>query len=272
MAMFALQGPRSKEVALKILGRDAEKIKRFHFLHSTYKDGPLWVLRTGYTGEDGYEFLAPTRNAAALWQDIMTAGESIKIQPIGFGARDTLRLEAAYRLHGQDMDETTTPLEAGLAWTVDLNKKFFIGQSALKKQKVAGLSKVLIGFSMGDRVTARHGYEIFSEGKKMGHVTGGSFAPTLNKSIGLGYVESSYAKPGKEISIKISEKAKELLIKEGFDPNLGARPLKRAIQKLLADPLAMKLLDGQIQAGEHVMADVIRGGELEFKAVPARAS
>ncbi len=205
MAMFALQGPRSKVVALKVLGGAIEKIKRFHFLHSTYKSEALWALRTGYTGEDGYEFLAPMKTATALWHDIMTAGGSIKIQPIGFGARDTLRLEAAYRLHGQDMDETTTPLEAGLAWTVDLNKKFFIGQEALKKQKASGLSKVLAGFSMNDRAAARHGYEIFSEGKNIGHVTGGSFAPTLNKSIGLGYVESSYAKPGKEISIKIRD-------------------------------------------------------------------
>lgn len=206
MAMFALQGPKAREVGSKALGIPHNKIQRFEFCSVNIDRNVVWVLRTGYTGEDGYEFIAPMQSARVLWEKIMSAGKSVGIQPIGFGARDTLRLEAAYRLHGQDMNSETTPFEAGLGWAVDMKKSDFLGKSALSIQKERGLEKVLVGFVMEDRSVARHDYEIFHESQCVGRVTSGSVAPTLDKSIGLGYVKQSVAKEGVGIKILIRDK------------------------------------------------------------------
>lgn len=206
MAMFALQGPQSADVASGLSIFPKERMARFSFYQGEKRGVPFWILRTGYTGEDGYEFIIGNDLAADIWEEIMKAGAGKKIQPIGFGARDTLRLEAAYRLHGQDMDISTTPLEAGLGWTVDWDKNDFLGREALLRQKKTGPQKILTGFIMDDRATARHGCEIWSDRECIGYVTSGSYAPTLDKSIGMGYAGHSEADPGRLIQVKIRDK------------------------------------------------------------------
>ncbi len=161
------------------------------------------VSRTGYTGEDGFEIFVPPAAAEKLWNAILEAGKEVGLVPAGLGARDTLRLEASMRLYGNDIDDTTTVLEADLGWMVGWKKDDFLGADVLRRQKAEGLSRKLVGFEMVDRAIARHGYDVYVDGEKAGVVTSGTQTPFLKKAIGMAYLPVAAATPDREFEIDI---------------------------------------------------------------------
>jgi aminomethyltransferase len=165
------------------------------------------VARTGYTGEDGFELFCRPDEASRLWDALVEAGKPEGLRPAGLGARDSLRLEVAYRLYGSDMDDDTTPLEAGLAWVVKLDKGDFVGREALVRQKTAGLPRKLVGFSLLDPGIPRHGFDVLRDGRKVGTVTSGTRSPSLKISIGLAYVPPALAAEGSTFAIDIRGRA-----------------------------------------------------------------
>ncbi|MDR5682544.1 MAG: glycine cleavage system aminomethyltransferase GcvT [Armatimonadota bacterium] len=199
-ALLAVQGPLAEQVLQRMTGIDLAQIPYYHFMRGATVAGVRAIVsRTGYTGEDGFEIYTAWDEAAVVWDALVEAG----VQPCGLGARDTLRLEAGYLLYGADMDEDTTPLEAGLGWTVREPGREFIGAQALRRQKAEGLRKKLCGLVVRDRAIARHGSPIFHEGERVGAVTSGSYGPWVDKNIALGYVPPSVARPGTEVQIEI---------------------------------------------------------------------
>jgi aminomethyltransferase len=208
IALLALQGPRAAEILQRLTPVPLDAIAYYRFRPDTEVAGRRTIVsRTGYTGEDGFEIYSTSHDAAALWDAIMVAGRSAGVVPAGLGARDTLRLEAGYLLHGNDMDKTTTPLEAGLGWTVKLQKGEFIGAAALRRQKNTGIPRRLVGFTLEERAIARHGFAILRDGTPIGRVTSGSFGPTVERSIGLGYLPPEHAEPGQRITVEIRGRA-----------------------------------------------------------------
>jgi len=204
--LLALQGPKAVEVLSKMCDLDVAGLKRFHFKDDVMVgDAKALVSRTGYTGEDGFELYVSSSDAPKLWETILKAGGDL-VQPIGLGARDTLRLESALMLYGNDIDDDTTPFDATIGWTVKLDKGEFIGQDALKKQKASGVKKRLVGFELVDKGVPRQGYKVCVSGKEIGHVTSGTFSPTLGKSIGLAYVKPDYAMVGASFDVIIRDK------------------------------------------------------------------
>ena len=197
--MVAIQGPSVHQ--LKNLN-GVSHLPRFG--HAQTKIGGLsvFVARTGYTGEDGFEIITDAANALPLWESFIEQG----VKPCGLGARDSLRLEAGMMLCGQDMDTSTNPSEAGLGWLVDLDKGDFVGKSALLEIKRQGVKRKLIGFQVKGREIARSGYPIFKSGQEVGRVTSGGYAPTLGVNIGLGYVPIKLATIGTDIEIIIRNK------------------------------------------------------------------
>jgi aminomethyltransferase len=163
----------------------------------------MMISRTGYTGELGYELLFKNEHAVKIWQALLSAGAEFEIEPIGLGARDTLRLEMKYCLYGNDIDATTNPLDAGLGWITKLNKGEFIGREALLQVKSAGIKRKLIGFDMPGRAFPRHGYAVYASGVKVGVVTSGTFSPSMEKAIGTGYVPTELAAIGTPLEIEI---------------------------------------------------------------------
>jgi aminomethyltransferase len=161
------------------------------------------VSRTGYTGEDGFEIFVPPNMADRVWQALLESGRGVDVIPCGLGARDTLRLEAGMRLYGNDIDETTTAVEAGLGWIVGWKKDAFIGRDRLREQKAKGVTRRLVGFEMIDRGIARHGYPVVDGDRRVGVVTSGTQTPFLKKAIGMAYVPQETAAPGSEIAIDI---------------------------------------------------------------------
>ena len=161
------------------------------------------ISRTGYTGEDGFELFVPPQSAPSVWETVQRAGESDGLLPAGLGARDTLRLESGMRLCGQDMDDTTTLLEAGLGWIVGWEKDDFIGKSALLRQRDDGVTKKLVGFELDERGIARHGFAVYGGDDQIGTITSGTQTPFLNKAIGMAYVPVKYAKVDSALSIDI---------------------------------------------------------------------
>jgi aminomethyltransferase len=159
------------------------------------------ISRTGYTGEDGFELYFNPRDAARVWQGVMEAGAPHGLEPVGLGARDTLRLEVGYMLYGNDIDDSTSPLEAGLGWTVKFQKLEFVGRDALVKQKEQGLLRKLVGLGLDGRRVPRHNMVIEAEGRPVGLVTSGTYSPTLERPIGMGYVESAFALTGTALEI-----------------------------------------------------------------------
>jgi aminomethyltransferase len=164
---------------------------------------PCLVARTGYTGEDGFELFCPAVEAPRLWDALVDAGQPERILPCGLGARDSLRLEMAYRLYGSDMDDSTTPLEAGLAWVVKIDKGEFIGREALLRQREQGLARKLVGFVLTDAGIPRHGYPVLRDGRKVGEVTSGTKSPSLKIPIGLAYVPPALAADGSTFAVEI---------------------------------------------------------------------
>jgi aminomethyltransferase len=198
-ALIAVQGPRALEILAK-LGDDGAKLaelKSFHFRSAVLAGVKCTPARTGYTGEDGVEIFCPWEEAPVLWRALVEAGRPLGLKPAGLGARDTLRLEARLSLYGNDIDETTNPIEAGLGWVVKVEKGDFIGRAALMEIKARPLPRKLVGFEVTGRGVARHGYPLRgADGSEVGVCTSGSPAPTVGKSIGLGYLPSAMAEVG----------------------------------------------------------------------------
>jgi aminomethyltransferase len=206
-ALLALQGPKAFDV-LRAAGTDAHifDLPSFGLAEAKVAGVPVLVARTGYTGEDGVELFCANAHASRLFRALLDAGKPIGIAPAGLGCRDTLRLEGRLSLYGNDIDETTDPLEAGLGWVVKLDKGDFVGRDALLRIKNEGPKRKLVGFEMKERGIARHGYPIVdSDGKEVGVVTSGSPSPTLDKNIGLGYVPSPMSGVGTRFGVRIRD-------------------------------------------------------------------
>ena len=209
-AQLALQGPKAVEVVQRFASIDLSPVKRYHFAVGQVCGADVIFSRTGYTGEDGFELYLSPADAPRVFDALIGEPE---VKPIGLGARDTLRLEMKYALYGNDIDDTTTPLEAGLGWVVKLDKADFIGRDALVAQKAAGLTRRLVGFEMVGRAPARHDYPVVdAAGATIGRVTSGSFSPTLKKNIGLAYVPVGQDKLGSALNVQIRDRAEPAVV------------------------------------------------------------
>lgn len=207
VALLAVQGPKSVEALQSLTGVDLSAIPYYRFVRGTFAGiDNVIISATGYTGAGGFELYFHKDHATEMWNKIISAGKSVGIKPIGLGARDTLRLEKGYCLYGNDIDDNTSPVEAGLGWVTSW-KKDFVGKDKIISVKEAGAQKKLVGFKMIDRGIPRHDYDIADEaGNIIGKVTSGTSSPTLNYGIGLGYVSTEFAKVGKEIFIPLRNK------------------------------------------------------------------
>jgi aminomethyltransferase len=206
-ALLALQGPQAFQIFQAMTTEDLTSLKAFDHRIVTIRglaNSPsAFIARTGYTGEDGFEIMLEPDAAQQLWIALQQAG----VTPCGLGARDTLRLEAAMSLYGQEIDDTTSPLEAGLGWVVHLKDKGdFIGRSVLEQQKATGVKRRLVGLEMSGRYIARHGYPVIFNGEVVGEVTSGTLAPTVGKAIALAYVTTPLSKPGQILEVEIRGK------------------------------------------------------------------
>jgi aminomethyltransferase len=202
-ALLALQGPAAASVLQPLTGVDLQAMKYYWFASGEVAGVKATVSRTGYTGEDGFEVFVPPASAERVWNAILDAGRPAGVIPAGLGARDTLRLEAAMRLYGNDIDDTTTVLEADLGWIVGWNKAEFLGADVLRRQKAEGTARKIVGFEMLDRAIARHGHDVYVAGEKAGVVTSGTQTPFLKKAIGMAYVPTAASAAGTEIEIDI---------------------------------------------------------------------
>jgi aminomethyltransferase len=204
MGKLDLQGPRAEEILQTLTFFDLHSLRFYRFMELKVMGKPAIISRSGYTGEDGFEIYAPASIIGEVWNKLLEAGLNVGLKPAGLGARDTLRLEAGMMLNGQDITEVTSPLEVPYGWLVDLDKEF-IGKSTITELKNSGLKKKLVGLEMTGRGIARHGYKVFQGDKEIGIVTSGTFTPTLNKAIGLAFVDIKFSAPDTEISIAIRD-------------------------------------------------------------------
>lgn len=220
MAQLAVQGPKAILALQKLTSIDLSAIPYYHFTHGEFagvKD--VIISNTGYTGAGGFELYFYPEDAMKIWDAVFEAGAEFGIKPIGLGARDTLRLEMGFCLYGNDLDDTTSPIEAGLGWiTKFVDGKNFINRAMLERQKQEGTVRKLVGFEMVDRGIPRHGYGLFSaEGEEIGTVTSGTMSPTRKIGIGMGYVKPEYSKPGTEICIDMrGRKLKAVVVRPPF--------------------------------------------------------
>ena len=207
LCLFAVQGPNATAVLQKLTAIDLGAMEYYTFKIGTMAGiEDVIISATGYTGAGGFEIYVNKENAEKMWTAIFSAGSEFDIKPVGLGARDTLRLEKGFCLYGNDIDDQTSPLEAGLGWVTKFSKDF-INSENLKIQKEAGLTRKLVGFEMIDRGIPRGHYELCdAEGNKLGDVTSGTQSPTLQKGIGLGYVPAIYSKPETEIFVKVRDR------------------------------------------------------------------
>ncbi len=207
-SLLAVQGPLAAEVLQSLTDINLKDMEYYTFSKGTFAGfDHVLISATGYTGAGGFEIYFENPKANQIWDAVFEAGSKHGIKPAGLGARDTLRLEMGFCLYGNDIDDTTSPIEAGLGWITKFTK-VFTNSAALKKQKEEGVSRKLVGFMMTDRGIARHGYEIRDEnGNRIGEVTSGTQAPSLQQSVGMGYVSTSHAKEGSEIFIQIRDKS-----------------------------------------------------------------
>jgi len=203
-SLLAVQGPNSKEVVQRLCNKELN-LEYYHFFRAKIAGYDTILSRTGYTGELGYEiyFTGDEKTSEDIWNKLFDAGKEFNIQPIGLGARDTLRLEMGFCLYGNDIDQTTNPLEAGLGWITKLSKQEFIAKEVLLKIKADGMRRKLTPLISDEKAFPRHGYDLTCDGKKIGTVTSGTVSPVLDKPIALGYVDSSYANENSKISFLI---------------------------------------------------------------------
>ncbi|MBI2988930.1 MAG: glycine cleavage system aminomethyltransferase GcvT [Deltaproteobacteria bacterium] len=202
-AQLALQGPLAEKVLQRLTSLSLAGIKPFHFSFGEVSGIRCLAARTGYTGEDGFELYCEPDRSEALWNSLMHAGSDAGLQAAGLGARDTLRLEKAFPLYGHELDDTTTPIEAGLEWVTKFSKDSFLGREALLKQKQEGAQRRLVGLELTEPGIARSDYPILKRGQPIGRVTSGTRSPTLGKSIALGYVGAQEAGVGNEVEVEI---------------------------------------------------------------------
>ena len=217
-SLLAIQGPRAAEALQSLTDIDPPSMEYYTFKKGKFAGiDNVVVSATGYTGAGGFEVYFDNEHAEHIWNAIFKAGEPFGIKPIGLGARDTLRLEMGFCLYGNDINDTTSPLEAGLGWVTKFTKNF-VNSDALQAQKQQGVSKKLVGFEMIDRGIPRHDYEIVdADGNNIGTVTSGTQSPSLQKAIGMGYVKNEFAKEGSEIFISIRDnKVKAKVVKPPF--------------------------------------------------------
>jgi aminomethyltransferase len=206
-ALIAVQGPRAADIIGQVAGNSIVALPPFGVKSTRAAGAEALIARTGYTGEDGFEVFVATADAVRVWKTLMTAGAGSRgevLTPIGLGARDTLRLEARFSLYGNDIDETTGPIEAGLGWTCKLDKDF-IGREKVAKQKADGPKRRIAGLVVEGGV-ARHGHDVVSEGKTVGQVTSGTYGPTVAQNIALAYVPTALSKVGTAVAVRIREK------------------------------------------------------------------
>jgi aminomethyltransferase len=213
VAMFAVQGPKAEKTLQKISTEDLSSIGRFKCGSSRLDGVDVFLSRTGYTGEDGFEVfvwnasVAKPDYAVKLWNAVLESGKAFGIEPCGLGARDTLRLEAGLCLYGNDIDESTTPFEAGLGFVVKLQKERFIGKERLQQQKAEGTKRKRVGVKMLEQGIPRAGSEVYSEtNEEIGRLTSGTFSPLLRQGVGMGYVQTAYSQDGTAVSVKIRER------------------------------------------------------------------
>ncbi len=202
---IALQGPRALGILQPMVRIDLEEMSSFGFNLAKIEEEKVLVSRTGYTGEDGVEIYTLSLQPEKIWDAIMEKGKEFGLLPVGLGARDTLRLEANLMLYGNDIDETTTVLEAGLGWLVKFKKGEFLGRDALLKQKEEGIKRKIVGFELEGRGIARSHYPVFVNGEKVSEVTSGSFSPYLKKAIGLTYLPIEHTEVGTEFEVGIRD-------------------------------------------------------------------
>jgi len=203
IALIAVQGPRAEGLLQSVTNLDLKSIEYYHYATGTIVGAGATISRTGYTGEDGFELYLQPQDAPAVWQTLLEQGSDQGLRPIGLGARDTLRLEAGYMLYGNDIDDATTPLEAGLGWTVKFGEVDWIGCAALERQKSEGLSRRMVAVDMLDRAIPRPHYPVSSGGERVGELTSGTFSPTFGRGIGLAYVQTQTAKAGTEVEVEV---------------------------------------------------------------------
>ncbi len=217
ITQLAVQGKKAEEILQKLTSVDLAAIKFYWFKEGELAGAPMLISRTGYTGEPGFELYFENQYAQKVWDAVFDAGSPFGIEPIGLAARDSLRLEKKMCLYGNDIDQTTNPLEAGLGWITKLDKGDFIGADALRKVKEDGLKRRLVAFVLQAPGFPRKGYKIFKDGEELGSVTSGTVSPILEKGIGLGYVKKGFTKIGTEIEIEVRNKmVKAEIIKPPF--------------------------------------------------------
>jgi glycine cleavage system T protein (aminomethyltransferase) len=202
-SQLAVQGPRAAEILQKLTAIPLSPVRYYYFVFGKVSGIDCLIARTGYTGEDGFEIYFAPEHSEKLWDDLTSAGAPLGMIPAGLGARNTLRLEAGMCLYGHEIDDTTTPWEAGLAWICKMEKAPFLGSDVLGKQKQDGLPRTLVGFEMLDKRIGRDGYRVEAAGKGVGRVTSGCPSPTLKKNIGMAYVPPNSAALGTDLEIDI---------------------------------------------------------------------
>ena len=205
--LIALQGPKASQVLAKLTDTDLDAIGYYRFAEGRVAGRDAVISRTGYTGEDGFELYVADGDAAHIWNALLEAGAPEGIKPAGLGCRDSLRLEMGYALYGNDLDEEHDAIESGLGWVVKPDKGDFAGRDALVQTKEQGPKRKLVGFELKERGFPRHGYEIAHEGRVVGVVTSGVHSPSLDRGIGMGWVESGLSKPGTALDIMVRGKA-----------------------------------------------------------------
>lgn len=204
-ALLALQGPNAVPLLSQLAGRDLDSMPSFSYGEATVDGVKISFGRTGYTGEDGFEIFVSAKDAEKVWKLLIDKGQSFGIEPCGLGARDTLRLEAGLPLYGHELDDETSPLEAGLGWSVKLEKGDFVGRDALLKQKEQGLPKQCVCLKSEGKALPRQGYEVYADGRKVGVVTSGSQGIHVGYPIAFAFVPPAYAKVGQQLEVQIRD-------------------------------------------------------------------
>ena len=240
-ALIAVQGPRAAVILasvtdLEIREATIEDLAPFGVVAARVGGARAWVARTGYTGEDGFEVFLPAERAVGPWSRLLAAGGTLGLLPIGLGARDTLRLEARFSLYGNEIDETTDPIEAGLGWTCKLDKDF-VGRDAIARAKEASPKRRIAGLVVEGGV-ARHGHPVVHEGAEVGHVTSGTFGPTVGKNIALAYVPVALSKTGTALAVRIR------------DRDVPAKVIKTAFYKSRSAAAVRERFSGTAEQGE----------------------
>ena len=216
-AQIAIQGPKAEDVLQQLTPADLSAIRFYAFEFGSVCKVDCLISRTGYTGEEGFEVYTPPQQAERIWRRLMQEGQEAGIAPAGLAARNTLRLEVCFALYGNDIDDATTPLEAGLGWISKLDQEDFIGRQALIDQKEQGVARKLSAFEMVERGIARDHFPVYLGQEKVGEVTSGSYAPSLGKAVGLTYLPASSCRPGQEFEIEIrGKRVKAQVVKKPF--------------------------------------------------------